>query len=53
MSVICEYVTAVYFAYCRIFRIFQQKCAYRLFFRIIGIFDGNFNIIFVSITYFY
>jgi len=32
----------------------SAKCAYRIFFSaLIGIFDGNFNIIRVSTTYFY
>jgi len=43
MSVLREYVTAGYFACCHIFLHISIKCAYRIFFLDIGIFDGNFN----------
>jgi len=48
-----EYVIAAYFAYCCFFRIFQQSVHIAYFSAWIGIFDGNFNIVHVSITYFY
>ena len=54
MSVLCEYATAAYFAYCRrIFRIFQSSEHVAYFSALNGIFDSNFNIICVSVTYFY
>ena len=40
-------LTAAFFAY------FDQVHISHIFFAYIGIFDGNFNIICVSITYFY
>jgi len=49
----CEYAIAPYFARCRSFRIFQQSAHIAYFSASIGIFDGNFNIIWVSISYFY
>ena len=45
MSVLCKYAIAEYFAYCHIFRIFQQNVHIAYFFCINWHFDGNFNII--------
>ena len=44
---------SAYFAYCRIFRIFQQRAHIAYFPAQIGIYDSNFNIICISVTYFY
>jgi len=52
-SVLCEYATAAYFAYCRIFHIFQQSVHVAYFSAKIGIFNGDSNTTCVSITYFY
>jgi len=47
VSVLCEYAIAA------LFSCVSANCAYCIFFRINWHFDGNFNIICVSITYFY
>ena len=52
MSVLWEYAIATYFAYCPIFGIFQQSAHIAYFSAQLGIFDGNFSILCVSITYF-
>ena len=48
MSGLCAYTIAAYFTLCCIFAYFSKVCILH-----IGIFDSNFNIIRVSITYFY
>jgi len=53
MSVLYKYVLAAYFAYGDIFCIFQQSAHIASFFpHKLPFFDGNFNFVSVSITYF-
>ena len=53
MSVLYKYVLAAYFAYGDIFCIFQQSAHIASFFpHKLPFFDGNFNVVSVSITYF-
>ena len=53
MSVLCEYVIAAYFAYCSMFCIFQQSAHMHIFPHKLAFLDCNFNIICVSVTYYY
>jgi len=53
MSVLCKYAIATYFPYHCIFRIFQQSAHIAYFYLHKLAFNGNFNIICVSITYFH
>jgi len=53
MPVLYEYAIAAYFAYCRIFRMFQQIAHIAYFFRKKWHFRRRFKYYFVSITYFY